>query len=104
MTPRQLISSLIRLFGVPKQPLPAKDPKDFTLTKSSTPWVTQHHWCRSCKTNRSHDEFMASVCNNCGQFDTIDIFGCTIRRIWNGESWISQIKERGGETWLEKQS
>jgi len=80
--------------------LPAKDPKDLSLTPSSTPWQNQRYWCKSCKTNRSHQENMADTCNGCGSYYKIDTYGCNIRKIWNGKKWVTQYNERSNKSWL----
>lgn len=77
-----------------KEPLPIKDPADWTLTKSSTSWCAQRYWCTVCKTNRGHYQYVASLCNNCGNHKSIEPYGCSIRQIWNGSKWVSQYKER----------
>lgn len=80
--------------------LPAKDPKDLSLTPSSTPWENQRYWCKSCKTSRSHQEAMSDTCNGCGSYYKIDTYGCNIRKIWNGEKWVTQYNERSNKSWL----
>lgn len=71
--------------------LPAKDPNDFTLTKSSTQWGYDHH-CSACLSSIGHREFMADVCNSCGSFGTRQYFGRSFRQIWDGEKWIWQYR------------
>jgi len=83
--------------------LPKKDVYDYTLTKSSSDWQVQQHWCKRCKTDRSHREYMSRVCSGCGGYSTISLYGCSIRSIWNGEKWIKQYRECGLE-WTEEKT
>lgn len=73
-------------------PLLPKDPKDFTLTKSSTPWHIDEYFCAKCLNSTSHEEYMADVCNSCGEMWAQRLYGRSVRKIWNGQKWIWQYK------------
>jgi hypothetical protein len=86
-----------RVKTLEEQPiLPVKDPNDYTLTESSTGWEGHVAWCTTCKTGRSHQEFMADCCNSCGRFHTMQYYGASTRYIWNGMKWVRQIKHKSG--------
>ncbi len=78
-----------------KSKLENKDPNDFTLTKSSTQWQTDTY-CTKCKHSTSHSEYMAGVCNNCGEFETQYLYGRSYRKIYIDGKWVTQFKYRGG--------
>jgi len=75
----------------PKPPLPAKDPLDFTLTKSSTQWLTEDA-CPHCKAMIEHRECMAHICNSCGGRWNWEPLRRVYRQIWSGERWVYQCK------------
>jgi hypothetical protein len=73
-----------------------KDPADFTLTKSSTNWITDSHYCSNCKHSTSHREFMSGVCNSCGEFNTQVLYGRSYRKIYIDDKWKYQFKYHNG--------
>lgn len=75
-----------------KDPLPVKDPKDYTLTESSTEW-SSGKYCPRCKDWIGHLEFMASICNSCGgTFNILQVKHKSVRKIWNGSKWVRQYR------------
>ena len=79
-----------------KKILPVKDPMDWTLTESSTPWIA-NTYCRSCTSQTYHRERMAGICNQCGGFmNFADTSWRASRQIWNGDSWVWQHKYGDG--------
>jgi hypothetical protein len=80
-----------------KEPLKEKDPNDFTKCKSSTNWNVENSYCTSCKCTGSHSEYMSDVCNTCGQFDTIVLYGRSYRKIYYQSKWQYQIKYKNGK-------
>lgn len=72
-------------------PLPAKDPNDWSLTKSSTPWA-YHKFCEICDAEVGHEEYMTSICNRCGGYGKL--YRRSYRKIFNGEKWVWQYKFR----------
>jgi hypothetical protein len=81
------------IFGK-KEPLPPKNPMDWKLTKSSTPWEREDY-CKFCKDPVFHREWMADICDSCGSYG-----GCrerrTYRKIWSGHKWVRQDKYGNG--------
>lgn len=90
------------MFNLFKRPKPtekrSKDPNDFTLTSLSTSWETSHSYCRKCNSETGHREFMAQVCNSCGEFNNIDLRGRSFRKIYIDGKWKYQYKYRNGKT------
>lgn len=80
--------------------LPQKDPKDYTLTDSSTPWAIDEYHCDKCKESASFEEFMAHICESCGSADywAIRSRERSRRKIWNGSKWVTQLRYRNGES------
>jgi hypothetical protein len=82
----------------PSTPTTIKDPNDLTLTESSTEWTSTtkvKNECPKCKKEVSHNEFMASICNTCGDVRmerSLEIVSS--RKIWNGKSWDFQYRTR----------
>lgn len=74
-----------------KKILSVKDPMDWSLTESSTAWLTTHY-CPVCFSQIFHREIMSRICNKCGS--KRDLLYCTraSRQIWNGENWVWQHK------------
>lgn len=85
------------LFGESSS-LPAKDPNDYALTDSSKPWEPDNYNCNVCKKSCEHEEFMSDICNGCGNHKTVERFGRSYRKIWNGSKWVTQFKYRDGES------
>lgn len=75
------------------EPLPAKDPLDWSLTASSTGWTTDTY-CPQCHKTTCHAEKMSDICNGCGFLS----HSCGLmkhrsyRQIWDGEKWVWQYK------------
>ena len=86
----------------PTKVLPNKDPNDFTLTKSSTSWVTQRYFCKKCKSETSHREFMSNICNSCGSFEHQELNYKIHRYIYLDGKWVKQAKLKTGEIYFEK--
>ena len=82
--------------------VPAKDPNDFTLTYNSSEWKTSNTWCPNCLSEVGHGEYMADVCNHCGEHSDIMRYGRSYRKIWNGDRWVVQYKFRSSNPKLEK--
>ena len=79
--------------------LPDKDPNDYTLTKSSTSWLTEKY-CPKCKATIGHDEWMSEICNNCGTiysglFSEIRSSKRVYRQIIQDGKWVYQYKYPG---------
>ena len=88
------------MFGLFKKysiPIKEKDPKDFTLTESSTGWDLDRHYCRQCLKSTCHSEYMSDVCNGCGGFNTQDGRGRSFRKIFYQGVWQYQIKYKEGK-------
>lgn len=88
-----------KLFGIkiqPKEPLPPKDPMDWSLTPSSTDWNVESY-CPNCESKTKHEDLMSSICSACGYFDQYLIFKKRVtRKIWNGTKWVVQRKYGNG--------
>jgi len=82
--------------------LPAKDPEDFTLTKSSTGWA-QERFCPRCKATVGHLEFISQICDSCGYFaEYSSAFKQRVcRRIFNGTKWVYQYNYGNSKTDIE---
>jgi hypothetical protein len=74
----------------------SKDPNDFTKTNLSTNWKTVSVYCKKCKSDGSHNEFMADVCNSCGSFFTMKLNGKSWRKIYIDGKWKYQVKYANG--------
>ena len=88
-------------YDLPSNILENKDPNDFTLTASSTGWKTHPYYCLDCKSDTSHNEFIAHICNHCGSFRRQELNYKVTRQIYYNNKWITQTKLRSGEIFLE---
>jgi hypothetical protein len=70
----------------------SKDPEDYTKTELSTNWETDSYHCSTCLNSTSHNEYMASVCNSCGNFNTQVLYGRSYRKIFIDGKWKYQIR------------
>lgn len=77
--------------------LPNKDPNDYTLTESSTPWKADSSFCRVCKKTTSHSEFMSGVCNGCGSFNDQPLYRRSHRKLYIDGKWKVQYKYKNGD-------
>lgn len=69
---------------------PVKDPMDWSLTKSSTNWITDQY-CPQCKSTTGHEDRMSNICHNCGFMGNMRNYR-SYRKIWNGSKWVRQFK------------
>lgn len=83
--------------------LPNKDPKDYTLTESSTAWERRRRiWCTACNTEATHKEFGVHICNTCGAVNSIESEHVNQRKIYIDGKWLRQIRLRNGEEIIEE--
>lgn len=71
--------------------LPDKDSNDYTLTKNSTEWSTDSHFCKRCESTTGHEEYMANICNNCGNMEIQGRYRAYRKIVQNGK-WVYQYK------------
>lgn len=105
------VDEKLRLTGLPSLDaipfLSDKDPDDWTLTASSTQWLTET-FCPRCKKPTCHEEKMAKICNGCGyEMGHGEAWRLrTYRKIILNGKWVYQYKcsndeytIRKGRTW-----
>ncbi len=85
--------------NVIEEPLVAKDPMDWTLTKNSREWQSESY-CPNCKKTTEHHEIMTDICNGCGFFGYMTKRRA-YRAIYNGTKWVTQFKYGNGPTEFE---
>lgn len=74
-----------------------KYPKDYTLSESSTEWLSERSYCKKCSCTTAHNEFMSDICNTCGSFNTQERMGRSYRTIWYQGKWQYQVRYREGK-------
>jgi len=79
-----------------KEPMPPKDPMDWSLTPNSTQWEIDSY-CPQCKSRTGYSERMCGICNSCGySFVYLALSYRSYRKIWNGKKWVWQYKYGNG--------
>lgn len=71
--------------------LQPKNPKDYTLTDSSTPW-RHETYCPACKSVTQHHELMTDCCESCGRIGWLLGNHRSRRKIFTGTEWIDQYR------------
>lgn len=109
MPPPEILIKILTLIGVPafifwvilgqlsppksgeRTNRPDKDPKDYTLSPSSTPWEKQDY-CPHCQSPVGHNEWLARICESCGSvvFSPGDWSRGAHRMIVRGGCWVKQ--------------
>ena len=74
----------------------SKDPKDFKKCELSTDWQVDRRYCTNCKNSCNHRENTSHICNSCGEFNTIELFGRSFREIFIDNEWKYQFKYKNG--------
>lgn len=77
--------------------LPDKDLTDYTLNKSSTPWI-KDYYCKECKATATLDEMRSDICNDCGLIRDNFTSGRTMRQVVKDGKWVWQYRYEDGTT------
>lgn len=85
-----------RVLGLRLQPVPDHPLSDWRPSRSAGPW-SQSWVCPHCRNDVSHREYMADICETCGNQTTLDnrFRSAATRQVVRDGHWVSQRRIDG---------